>query len=137
MVWTRTRVQTVDVRSGSVGTDAAFARFAGTRARLGVRGSRYTHPAFVFSIGVRLPMARGGEAMRPSCERGAEAAAGGSDDEVDRGSILWPRVFIPRSPAAACDGRIEFSPCRETSGRNPGSDEPSILRNEPSVRRPP
>jgi hypothetical protein len=42
IVWTRTRVQTVDVRSGSVGIDAAFARFVRTRARLGLRASRYT-----------------------------------------------------------------------------------------------
>jgi hypothetical protein len=37
--WTRTRVQTVDVRSGSVKTDAAFARFA----RGSAFGPRATH----------------------------------------------------------------------------------------------
>jgi hypothetical protein len=46
--WTRTRVQPVDVRSGSVDTDAAFARFARTRARLGLRTSRYILTAFVY-----------------------------------------------------------------------------------------
>jgi hypothetical protein len=49
IVLARTRVQTVDVRSGSVGTDAAFARFARTRERLGLRASRYTLTAFVYS----------------------------------------------------------------------------------------
>jgi hypothetical protein len=45
--WTRTRVQTIEVRGGSVGADAAFARLARTRARLGLWASRYTLTAFV------------------------------------------------------------------------------------------
>jgi hypothetical protein len=40
IVWTHTRVQSIAVRSGSVDPDATFARFARTRARLGLWASR-------------------------------------------------------------------------------------------------
>jgi inward rectifier potassium channel len=48
------------VRSGSVGTDAAFARFARTRARLGLGASRYTLTAFVYRFSIGTSSMRAG-----------------------------------------------------------------------------